>query len=411
MPETKSFDLIIVGGGLVGVSLALALSNKKLNIGIIELFEKNNLERPSYDDRAIALAFGTKKIFEGMEVWENISQHVEPIYSIHVSDKGNFGFTHLDAKDHGLPALGYVTTANQLGKCLIDNLKNCQNVEIFAPAKVTDVFSSEKKAEILVEKEGKAFRLNAPLLVAADGGKSFIREKLRIPTKKKKYNQTAIVANLTPEKKHENIAYERFTQSGPLALLPMKKNRCAIVWTVDDKDVEEIMQKTDKQFLDSFQEKFGYRLGKFEKVSKRSKYSLSLLRAKESVDKRIVIIGNAAHTLHPIAGQGFNLGLRDVAALVDVLNQCIDNQLDIGTKSVLEKYKKWRHSEQRVMAIATDSMASIFSSDSKIFRFGRNIGLLAIDFLPFARRKFSRSAMGLEGKLPTLSRGHSINKK
>ena len=411
MADIKNFDLIIIGGGLVGVSLAVALSDQNLKIGIVEEFEKEDLKRSSYDDKAIALAFGTRRIFEGMQIWENIMQDVEPIHSIHVSDKGNFGFTHIDARDENVPALGYVTSANELGKCLLSKLKNCKDIEIVAPAKVTDVNSNAESVEVSLDKNGKECKLSAPLAIAADGGKSFVREALCIPTKKKEYKQTAIVANLTPSKNHKNVAYERFTKNGPLALLPMKENKCAMVWIVKDKDVEEVMLKDDQQFIDSFQDKFGFRLGRFLKVGKRTNYPLSLLRVKKSIGDRIVIIGNAAHTLHPVAGQGFNLGIRDVSALVDVILQRKEGGLDIGSKIVLERYEKMRHVEQKIMAVATDSMASLFSNDKKFIRFGRNLGLLAIDLIPSVRRKFSRSAMGLEGKLPSLSRGQIVSKK
>jgi len=201
------------------------------------------------------------------------------------------------------------------------------------------------------------------------------------------------------------VAFERFTDSGPVALLPMSEGRCAVVWTVRDEDVETVMALDDASFLTAFQERFGYRLGRFERVGKRASYPLSLLRVKESVRERIAIIGNAAHTLHPIAGQGFNLGIRDVSALVDVLLQAQVDGVDIGAGVVLKKYEDWRRDEQRNMALATDGLARLFSNPLGAIRFGRNLGLLAMDLLPGARHQLARAAMGLAGKLPRLGRG------
>ena len=406
MSEMRTdYDVLIVGGGMVGASLAIALSEHQLRIGLLEAAIPSDPGRPSYDDRGIALAHGSQKIFQAMGLWDHILEDATPIKDIHISDRGHFGFSHLNAAKEGVEALGHVVTARHLGRHLLDSMNQCADVEVIAPARVVAVDSSVDSAFVEVEQDGQQRILHTKLLVAADGGKSFIREQLEVPTQRWEYGQTAVVTNITPEQPHHNVAYERFTDSGPVALLPMIDNRCALVWTVRDEQVEEVMAFDDAQFIQHFQERFGYRLGRFTRVGKRNHYPLNLLRAKEFTRERIAIIGNAAHTLHPIAGQGFNLGLRDVSALVDVILAAQKEHDDVGHSSALDRFSQWRKTEQKSMALATDGLARLFSNSLKSIRLGRNVGLLLVDLFPPLRRGIARGAMGLLGKLPRLSRG------
>jgi 2-octaprenyl-6-methoxyphenol hydroxylase len=406
MSEMRTdYDVLIVGGGMVGASLAIALSEHQLRIGLLEAAIPSDPGRPSYDDRGIALAYGSQKIFQAMGLWDHILEDATPIKDIHISDRGHFGFSHLNAAKEGVEALGHVVTARHLGRHLLDRMNRCADVEVIAPARVIAVDSSVDSAFVKVEQDGQQRTLHTKLLVAADGGKSFIREQLEVPTQRWEYGQTAVVTNITPEQPHQNVAYERFTDSGPVALLPMTENRCALVWTVRDEQVDEVMAFDDAQFIQHFQERFGYRLGRFTRVGKRNHYPLNLLRAKEFTRERIAIIGNAAHTLHPIAGQGFNLGLRDVSALVDVILAAQKDHDDVGHSSALGRFSQWRKTEQKSMALATDGLARLFSNPLKFIRLGRNAGLLLVDLFPPLRRGIARGAMGLLGKLPRLSRG------
>jgi 2-octaprenyl-6-methoxyphenol hydroxylase len=399
------FDVLIVGGGMVGASLAIALSEHQLRIGLLEAAIPSDPGRPSYDDRGIALAHGSQKIFQAMGLWDHILENATPIKDIHISDRGHFGFSHLNAAKENVDALGHVVTARHLGRHLLERMNQCTDVEVIAPACVVAVDSSAESAFVEVEQDGQQRTIHTKLLVAADGGKSFIREQLNVPTQRWEYGQTAVVTNITPEQPHNNVAYERFTDSGPVALLPMTENRCALVWTVRDEQVDEVMAFDDAQFIQHFQERFGHRLGRFMRVGKRNHYPLNLLRAKEFTRERIAIIGNAAHTLHPIAGQGFNLGLRDVSALVDVILAAQKENDDVGHNSALDRFSQWRKTEQKSMALATDGLARLFSNPLKSIRLGRNAGLLLVDLFPPLRRGIARGAMGLLGKLPRLSRG------
>lgn len=401
----RDYDLIIVGGGMVGASLAIALAGHGLRLAIIEAYPPGADTQPGYDDRGIALAYGSQCIFEALGVWPQIAAFAEPIREIHVSDRGHFGATRLHADDEGVPALGQVVTARDLGRVLVGRLRDAEDVEIIAPARLIDFVDEGEAVRVRIDRDGVVDTLACRLLVAADGGNSAIREQLDVPVVRWEYGQSAVVTNVTPARPHANRAYERFTDSGPLALLPMSEGRCAVVWTVRDEQLDEVLALDDAAFLTAFQQRFGYRLGRFDRVGRRSAYPLSLLRVRESVRGRVAIIGNAAHTLHPIAGQGFNLGIRDVAALSEVVCDAQAAGHDVGAADVLARYEDWRRGEQRNVALATDGLARLFSNPLGVLRVARNIGLLAMEFLPAAKRPLARGAMGILGRQPKLVRG------
>lgn len=399
------YDLIIVGGGMVGASLAIALSGQGLKLALVEAAAPAVDTVPNYDDRAIALAWGSSRIFSGLGVWQDVSSRAEPIREIHVSEQGGFGFTRLHHAREGVGALGFVVTARELGTVLLESLANCEDVELIAPARVTSVQTFGQQASLGIVRDGDLFNLNASLLVAADGGHSFIREQLHIPTRRWDYAQHAVIANISPSKPHLGVAYERFTESGPIALLPMGEQRCALVYTVEEQELAAVQALDEQQFLALVQQRFGWRLGRFKQVGKRTAYPLSHIRALESVHQRAAILGNAAHTLHPIAGQGFNLGIRDVAALAEVVLDAHGNGLDIGSDRVLQTYERWRSKDQQAVALATDSLVRLFTNPLKPVKLARNLGMLALDALPPARHRLARAAMGIQGRLPKLARG------
>ncbi len=405
MTTAREYELIIVGGGMVGASLALALAGRGLRIALIEAHAFKSGGQPSYDDRSIALAYSSRRVFDAIGVWPSLESLVEPIRDIHVSDRGHFGVTRLHAEDEGVSALGYVVTARQLGHVLLDRLADESSLEIFAPASVVNFRDQGDRVQVDVERDGLMSSLSCQLLVAADGGNSAIRERLDVPVVRWEYGQSAVVANVTPSRPHRNVAYERFTDTGPVALLPMTEQRCALIWTVLDDQVEHVLGLDDAAFVSAFQQRFGHRLGRFSRAGRRSAYPLSLVRARESVRGRVAIIGNAAHTLHPIAGQGFNLGVRDVAALAEVVDDSFRAGADIGGAEALARYQTWRKQEQRAVALATDGLARLFSNPLAPVRIARNLGLLAMEFLPAAKRPLARAAMGMFERQPRLARG------
>ncbi len=393
------FDLIIVGGGMVGASLACALKNSDLKIVIIEAFPANSTQQPSYDDRGIALAYGSQRIFESMGLWTQMASHSTAITAIHVSDRDHFGITRLCAKDENVPALGQVITAHSMGIVLTQALEKQENIEFICPAKVVDLFQHPDFVTITLDNERE---ISAKLIVAADGANSTIKHLLELGSLEHNYNQTAITANITPERAHNGRAFERFTNSGPIALLPMSDNRCSLVWTVQTGDETEILSLSEPDFLSRLQDRFGYRLGKLLKVGQRNAYPLKLMQADQAIQHRIVLIGNAAHSLHPIAGQGFNLGLRDVAALAEVL---IDHNGDCGDARLLHDYKEWRQQDQDNVINNTNTLVTLFSNDNPVLGHLRGVGLTLVDALPVAKHWLAQKSMGLDKKQPRLARG------
>ncbi len=405
MAEPLDYDVIIVGGGMVGASLAIALSATPLRIALLEAVPFRSQSQPSYDDRAIALAYGTRRIFSGMGLWPALAPRVTPIEHIHISDRGHFGATRLHCRDSEVDALGYVAESRVVGAVVAERLQELDQLTVFCPATVTDVVLGSDHAEVMVQLGEEARRLSCRLVVAADGAKSTVRELLHIDAQRWEYGQTAIITNITPGRPHGQRAYERFTDSGPLALLPMTDNRYSVVWTVRDDYAQTVLAMDDAAFLEVLQSRFGSRAGRFIKVGRRAAYPLAMVRAREHVRERLALIGNAAHTLHPVAGQGFNLGLRDVAVLAEVLHEAAAQGRDIGGLAVLESYAQWRRRDHLKMIAFTDGLARVFANPLWPVRAVRNMGMVAVDLLPPLKKILTRHTMGLAGKLPRLARG------
>ncbi|MCG7967940.1 MAG: 2-octaprenyl-6-methoxyphenyl hydroxylase [Candidatus Thiodiazotropha taylori] len=401
-------DILIVGGGMVGASLAHALSGHGYKIGVIEAWPLSSSSQPSYDDRVIALSWGSRLILQAMGVWHGIETVAQPILDIHISDRGHFGFTRLNHHQEGVDALGYVVTAKSLGNALLRELDQRQDVELICPAQLKSFAVSGNGVEARIEQDGREKRINARLLVAADGGDSLVRRFLSIPLKEKSYGQTAIIANLSCDREHQSVAYERFTDTGPLALLPMTDERLSMVWTAEDHQVAELMGLSDQAFLDRLQDRFGYRLGRLERLGKRVAYPLRLRQAAEQVRPRIALIGNAAHAIHPVTGQGFNLGLRDVAGLADLLVEAAKHSRDPGDLELLNEYRQWRERDQNRVAAITDSLARLFANPFGPLRLMRNLGLVGLDLMPGLKHQVARQFMGLNGRLSKLGRGVSL---
>jgi 2-octaprenyl-6-methoxyphenol hydroxylase len=405
MGMNADYDLLIVGGGMVGASLARALEGSGLRIAALEAASAEAEVQPSYDDRVIALAWGSRLILEGIGCWDRIAAEAETIRHIHISDRGHFGATRLDHRDQRLPALGYVVTARALGRTLLEDIQAQQDLDWICPAGVADFRVEPECVRITADMPAGRRELSTRLLVAADGGDSPIRSRLRLPLQQWQYGHTAIIANLSPDLAHGGTAYERFTDTGPLALLPMSEGRCSLIWTQRDEAVEEIKSLDDADFLARLQDRFGYRLGRLRAVGRRSAYPLRLLRVKEMVRPRVVVIGNAAHTLHPVAGQGLNLGLRDVALLAEVLVQARRQHEDPGAFAVLRRYSDGRRGDQARVTLITDLLARIFTNPLPPIRLARDLGLVALDLTPPLKHEVARQFMGLRGRRPRLARG------
>ncbi|MGH8433383.1 MAG: 2-octaprenyl-6-methoxyphenyl hydroxylase [Pseudomonas sp.] len=385
-------NLAIIGGGLVGASLALALQagarTRGWTIVLIEPFAPGDSYQPSYDARSTALSFGSQQIYQRLGLWQAIATRAEPILHIHVSDRGRFGAARLSAEEEGVPALGYVAENAWLGHCLWQALDH-EVVHWRCPAEVSGLETLGDGYRLTLNDESV---LDCDLAVLADGGRSGLREQLGIGVKHTPYQQSALIANITPSEAHAGQAFERFTDAGPMALLPLADNRCALVWTRSGEDAERLAKLDERSFLAELQQAFGYRLGALRQVGARHVYPLALIEAQEQVRPNLVVLGNAAHSLHPIAGQGYNLSLRDTQALAEAL---LASSAAPGEFSTLQRYYARQRLDQHLTVGFSDQVTRLFTNAEPLLATGRNLGLLGLDLLPPAKRWFARQAMGL----------------
>jgi 2-octaprenyl-6-methoxyphenol hydroxylase len=412
MSTLPHYDVLIAGGGMVGASLALALVPLGLRVAMIEAAVPSGGDHASFDERTTALSNGSRRTFETLGVWPLIAREATPIKRIHVSERGRFGFARLHAEDEGLAALGYVIPNRILGQALWERLAQ-ERIDVIAPARVTGMQVGHGVCEITYEQsEAGARVLRAKLAVAADGARSILRQAAGIGSSTKDYEQVAITTNVLTQRFHNHVAFERFTPNGLIAVLPLTEGRCGLVWTVAPRDAEHLLALPDAEFLAELQDAFGFRLGRFLRVGARATYPLALTQAQSSIAPRLAIIGNAAQTLHPIAGQGFNLGLRDAAALAEVLAEGraeFGSSLDAGDGLLLERYRSWREADRSGIIRFTDGLVRTFSLPLGPLTFVRDLGMLAFDLLPTAKHALSQLSLGAAGRVPRLARGAPLS--
>lgn len=401
------YDVVIAGGGMVGASLALALSRYsrgQLSVLLVESFPfpkagSAPVYRPSFDARSTALSYGSRQILESVGVWDLLAEHLTAIEKIHVSDRGHIGSTLMRAEQQGWPALGYVVENAWLGNVLLNALLKADGITCLSPASVTQVAQDGECARLTLQpKEGEPQTLRTRLLAVADGAQSGLRTSLGIASRVSDYGQSALIANVTFENPHRGIAYERFTDEGPLALLPLsdsdeRQARAALVWTLSPTDAQTLLDADEVTFLRKLQERFGYRQGRLLRCGERAAFPLQLVEAEEQVRPNVVVIGNAAHALHPVAGQGFNLALRDVARLAQQLADAQRDQL--GELTLLRDYLRTQDDDQRATVMFSHQLPALFAQTNPLFSLGRNLGLLALDVMPGLKRRFVAQAAGL----------------
>ena len=404
LPKTTEFDVLIAGGGMVGASLAAALAPLGMRIGVVEAVRFGSHGQPSYDERVTAVSWGSRRIFEGIGVWPQIAPLATAIRHIHVSDRGHAGMTRMHAADMGVEALGYVVPNRIIGRALSEFLQACKSVTLLAPATLEHLEQHAGRICAALRAEG-VHAASARLLVAADGAQSKIREQLGIGAQVWEYGQSAVICNLSVERPQPHTAFERFTGDGPMALLPMGEDRYALVWSVQQTQVAAVLAMDDAVFLQAVAAGFNARFGRFIKAGKRQAYPLSLVRAQSQLHERVVIVGNAAHSLHPIAGQGFNLSLRDVALLADCLAGIHASGGDPGEARQLDAYVQARRGDQQATALFTDVLTRVFANPLAGVACLRNLGLMGLELAPPARRWFTRINMGIAGRLPRLACG------
>lgn len=401
--EFEVVDVAIVGGGMAGAALALLLAQRlpALTVALLEqhplpVANQNQLSVPSFDARSTALSFSTRTIFEDMGLWAVLSAHAQAILQVHVSERQRPLGMLMRAEETGLPALGYVIENRVLGQVLLQAVQQQVSVHVYGSTSVTHIAMAAQQAQLTTSSEKK---LSAKLVVIADGAQSALRQKLGIAVDEQPYNQHALVANVVTELPHASVAYERFTEEGPIALLPLldceNKHRAALIWTLPDRDIDAVMQLSEIDFLQRVQERLGNRCGHLLSVGARSCYPLSLVQSREQVRSRIVLAGSAAHHLHPVAGQGFNLIMRDCLALVETLTVAVAANSDIGALPVLQQYANRQQWDQQKTVMASDWLPRLFSNRHLPHTVLRSATLLGLDFFPGMRERFAREATGL----------------
>jgi 2-octaprenyl-6-methoxyphenol hydroxylase len=393
----QEYDLLIVGSGLAGNCLALALKDAGFRIAIIEANTRAQLHASPAGDRALALAAGTVMMLDTLGVWQGIKHAATPIQHIHISDRGHFGKTRLSAQKEHIDALGYVIAARDI-ETYVANLVINAGIDIIAPARVAGLISGDQEICVNIKQNDQSQNLSAKLLVGADGGLSSVRQLLNINQLITDYGQTALITSVKSTIPNNNTAYERFTSSGPLALLPISKNECAVIWTRSHEDADTLMLGREADFLVELQQCFGFKLGELTLTAPRRAFPLSLIRAEQMVAGRAVIIGNAVHQLHPVAGQGFNLGIRDVIQLAEMLIKQHEQNKDIGEADFLNAYAVSRKKDHDWTIGFTDTLIKIFANEWLALAAARNIGLTLLDHIPAAKKLLTQHAMGFAGQ-------------
>ncbi|MDP0562604.1 MAG: 2-octaprenyl-6-methoxyphenyl hydroxylase [Candidatus Endonucleobacter sp. (ex Gigantidas childressi)] len=413
---SNQYDVLIIGGGLVGASLVCALEPLAQSHGLrIAVIEPHNIDKPrsrppSFDARSSALSYGTKLIYDKLGLWSELEDTAALIKQVHISDSGHYGITRLDHKPEGVPALGYVIDNYLLGNVLLKRIENSRKqgiVTIYSPATVTALEpNSGTMTATICSLDKKVQTVSSSLVVLADGGKSALQKQLGIGCHVRDYDQHALIANIYVDKPHRGIAYERFSRKGPIALLPKvspiqtasnlsRNNAYGLVWTLANDEVGEVLALNDSSFVQRLQESFGYRAGRFLQCGRRDCYALTMTLTREQVRPNLVLLGNAAHVIHPIAGQGYNLAIRDVMALANNIKTSIITGKSVGELSRLIQYAQQQEADQKRITAFCDGLIKIFSRNESWVALIRNFGLLGLDLSETLKAKFTKSAMGL----------------
>jgi 2-octaprenyl-6-methoxyphenol hydroxylase len=399
-------DVAIVGGGMVGASLAAGLAGTGVRLLLVESSPLGAAEQPSFDERTTALGNASRRIFEGLECWDAIAPGAAAIRAIHVSEAGRFGFARLNAAEHGIDAFGYVVANRRIGAALWGKLAATPGLALRVPARAQDVaITADAVRFTVVSAAAVREPVVARLVVAADGAHSRIRAVAGIEAAVEDYDQLAVVANVATDRAHQGIAYERFTRTGALAVLPLHDGTLGVIWACRPQHASELLALDDAGYLARLQGQFGWRAGRFVHAGRRSSYPLKLTRACATVATRAVLIGNAAQALHPVAGQGFNLGLRDAAMLAEVIANAPG---DAGAAQLLRRFEQWRARDRSGVVQFTDALVKLFADSRPGVGLLRNLGLLMFDLAPPAKSALARVSAGFGGPAPRLARGLAV---
>jgi len=402
--NVEEFDLVIIGGGMVGASLALLLKqaiSQGMKVALVDAFaiSPNDAQQPSFDERTTALSLGTKRILDELGLWADLSMGTNAIEHIQVSQQKQFGRVYLHAQQSQVEALGFVVENNRLGQTLGHSLQSLesQSLSIFAPAKALNYRMGEQGALLSIEYDNQSIELSCDLLVLADGAHSPGCKALGISHQQHDYGQSAVVCNVSFDQPHDNWAYERFTKTGPLALLPLTNNRFGLVWCMPPEQAKQHLDMSEAQFKAALQSVLAHDKGRLMRIGQRQSYPLALKQAKEQVRSNVVVLGNAAHALHPVAGQGFNLALRDTQALANLILQRHSEGLPLGEVSALQSYVQGQQSDQLLTTAMSHLLPVSFTQPGTALSILRSLSLTLMDITPVAKQLFARQAMGLTG--------------
>ncbi|MDG3438287.1 2-octaprenyl-6-methoxyphenyl hydroxylase [Vibrio parahaemolyticus] len=388
----KQYDVVIAGGAMAGATLALAiehLSRGALRVAVVEPFKAQSDQHPGFDSRSIALSYGTVNLLRHLGLWSAIEPFSTPIEHIHVSDRSHAGMTDITKHDVGVEALGYVVELADVGRVYQELLTHSTAIDLYCPDSAKHITRTQENVTLEL---ASGELLNAKLLVAADGAVSQCCQQIGLELSEHDFDQVAVIANIVTQEPHQGRAFERFTENGPVALLPMSDNRMSLVWCLRPDDAQIVMELSESEFLERLQQDFGWRLGAMQKVGLRASYPLLLRHRKQNISHRFAIVGNAAQTLHPIAGQGFNLGIRDVVTLAEEL---VKQGEDVGRYQGLIRFSQRREADRNETIWLTSSLVHVFSNDLLAMRIGRNTALAAMDNLSIFKQPLLRHTLGL----------------
>ncbi|RAU23738.1 2-octaprenyl-6-methoxyphenyl hydroxylase [Paramagnetospirillum kuznetsovii] len=405
MTEPTSFDVLIIGSGPVGGLLAVSLAQAGVTVAVVEAAPPEALARPGSDARAIAIAYSAQKLIQATGAWDGMRDEAGSILEIRVTDNASPLFLHYDHLDIGDEPLGWIVPNPAIRRSVTAGLRASPSAKLFAPRRVARLERTAGRVEAELD-DGRILR--ASLVVAADGRGSKTRDGAGLKITRRDYRASGIVCFIEHSEPHHGIAHERFLPAGPFALLPLAGNRTGVVWTEANDVAAAICGQSDADFRAELAGKIGGFLGEIRLDGPRFHHPLTLHFADAIISHRLALVGDAAHGMHPIAGQGMNMGIRDVAALAEVIVDARRLGLDPGGPDVLERYQRWRRFDTLLMLGLTDGLDRLFSNDVEPLRLARRLGLAAVDRLPDAKRFFMRHAMGLVGDLPRLLRGEPL---
>lgn len=398
-------QVIIVGGGMVGLSLSLMLAKANIAVKLLEAVKYPNYDdqnvapyHSSFDARNTALSRRSVQIYQKLELWDALQQHATPILQVHITEQGSFGKARLIAEQEKVESFGQVIENAWLGRVLLTQVRQQPLIELIDGVQVTALTQDAEQVHIEAKRGEEVLKLESKLLIAADGRDSFCRQAIGVGVDVHDYDQVAIVTTVQTSKPHDQVGFERFSALGPLALLPLPgEYRRSVVWPVKKGTEDEWLgDENDQHFLNALQQTYGDRAGKFEKTGKRFSYPLSQVLAHKQAVGRVILMGNAAHTIHPVAGQGFNLCLRDADVLVRYLVNQLTASDDIGNPDNLLAYEQARLSDQQRVIKFCDTVVRGFSNQNPLLKLIRNTGLIAFDVIPGVKPLVANYAMGLK---------------